>query len=390
MNNAIFLLSIEKELYVDFILKERKVILLIKKFKDEEDGKVVEFIMVLAVIAIILAFTLPKTHFLAKLGYKEKVEVGVDASLKEADPNADTKTPAPPVSTQTTEEKYSLGGGLIAFMMTPTITASKPPPYYYNESDKLSFKANFEGTLHGYEAEKPYTCKWKGYVGYNGNSCDPRVNTVIPIGGNSLSVTMCDARGVCGTTDQLFVTTYKDPLLIMHESWKNYVMSGASGQWKYDKNSNIIYTTQNVDWSGFWNPDDINLQDYDLSFKMMASSPDTDDDTIGLTFRMTDERNFYFFGMDNRNSNGGAVHSGLYKYVNGKRTLLVDLMPLRWERNVWNDVRIKVTGTVIEVWLDGNKIAEKVDTSHEKGGYGPFTVSQAYGKFKDLTVEVTK
>ncbi|PGK52454.1 hypothetical protein CN918_32230 [Priestia megaterium] len=299
------------------------------------------------------------------------------------------QTDEPPPSTSTsgydaiTDESQQYNG----VMAPPKIDISpESTEYFYSVNDAVDVKA-LPIETGSYKPKEPLFCKWEGIKGYTGTSCTPNAKAKLDVGNNYIKVKMCDARKACAEEERKIFLGYRDPFLVMHEEWDNYVLSGASGDWKYDSTNKIIYSTKNVDWSGYWNTKDANLTNYEVSFKMRVSSPDTDDDSIGFTFRMKDSKNFYFFTLDNRDSNGGtSYHSGLYKSVDGVKTRLVNLMPAKWIRNQWNDVNIRAEDSHIQVWLDGKLVADVIDTSNPKGGYGPFSLSQAYAQYKDLKI----
>lgn len=183
----------------------------------------------------------------------------------------------------------------------------------------------------------------------------------------------------------------ESPLKNMFENWQNYIRNGgASGEWKYDASKNWIYSTQNVGWTGFYNPEDVVLKNYTISFDMAQTPKVSDDDNLGMTFRMKDLNNMYFLTFDNRTVNNGNIKSGLYKILNGKQTLLVDLMPMKWEPNVWDTFKIEARGNEIRVWKNGSLIVNYTDKTNPilDGAYGPFTVSQANGAFKNIVMDV--
>jgi hypothetical protein len=200
-----------------------------------------------------------------------------------------------------------------------------------------------------------------------------------------------------GAASGWFTKTFdtKEPIKAMFEEWQNYIITGASGQWKYDEITKTIYSTQNVDWTGYWNPVDRALKDYKLTFKM-GVTPANDDDVVGMGIRMQDTKNMYLVTVDKYYptlTNGvGGYHSGLYKIVNGSPRLLVDFKPLSWQPNQFMNVEIRTQGNRITVLIDGVKWADYTDASspYLSGAYGPMTISQANGVFKDLGISQIK
>lgn len=354
---------------------------MLKRFMKEKNGQASTMIIVLAVVVgIALAFF--GYLKLTSQSQIENSEQGVDYVLEKVD------TP-PTMGTGKVGDgarKAIADGSSRKYyaMAAPKIKVSPDIAFhYYGVNEVVDIQAiPQEGN--GYTPKAHFACEWAG-IEYTGDSCNLK-NVRLKVGENEIKVTLCDARKACADAAKTISVEYRDPMLIMHEEWSNYVVSGASGEWKYDEASKTIHSTKNVNWTGYWNPDDKELTDYTLTFKMAVTKNSGDDDAIGFTFRQTDNKNFYFLSLDNRTVNGGAVHSGIYKDVNGKRTRLVDLIPLKWETGKWINVKIQVEGTIIMVWIDGEMVTRIDDSSHKKGGYGPFSYSQAYAGYKDLQI----
>lgn len=357
-------------------------ICMFRRFLKNKNGDVAMYIVVIAII-LIIGYKFFSFLKLSNTSQTEDVVVdGVDYVLenKKEKPNiGNGETGAGSIAISDETQRIN------DVMKPPKIIISpESEEYFYSYNDTVKIKAEaVKGNA--YIPKNPLSCKWRG-VNYDGKACEIPQDVKLKVGDNIISVTLCDVRKACATSERKIRLGYKDPMLIIHEEWNNYVVNSESGDWKYDKTTNTIHSTKNVNWSGYWNPADKELTNYDLSFKMQVTSPDGDDDTIGFTFRMQDTNNFYFLAVDNRDVNGGAIHSGLYKHVNGKRTLVKDLMPLQWKRNQWMDVRIKVTNNHIESWIGGTKVVDVYDNSFSKGGYGPFSYSQAYARYKDLKI----
>lgn len=363
-------------------------------FKKDERGNVVMYIVVLAVVMLGLAAFSPQGKFYIKYWFEEKASSNQDKAMETMDGTAGTSAPGSSIGS---------GGGLVSLppqgeqvsgiLNPPTITVGpNNGPYTFSYNDNLTMKASANGAKH-YVPKEPFVCKWEGFGTYSGSSCEPPSAEKFPLGRTTVKVTMCDQRKACASATKIIDVDYQDPLLTMHTTWTNYIQNGgASGQWQYDAASKTIYTTQNVNWTGYWNPADKTLQDYILRFKMTVD-PLNDDDVIGMTFRMKDTNNLYLLTVDRywEVGNGvGGYHSGLYKLVNGTKTQLADFKPLYWKAGKYMDVEISAIGNHIKVTIDGKVYADITDNSHLNGAYGPMTWSQAYGKFKDLSIEAIK
>lgn len=83
------------------------------------------------------------------------------------------------------------------------------------------------------------------------------------------------------------------------DSWVNYpnssLGSGYNAGWKYNTEENYMNTTQNVGWTGFYNPDIDNLTTGKFAFEMCDGNFDPCGFTWGLTRTGTDEDPVYSF-----------------------------------------------------------------------------------------------
>lgn len=199
------------------------------------------------------------------------------------------------------------------------------------------------------------------------------------------------ARDPYGATSPWAEYTFEtiSPLKAIFENWDNYIRTGGqSGQWKYDEVKDEIYSTQNVGWTGFWNPQDTVLQNYRISFEM-GVMPATDNDNIGMTFRMKDLKNMYFFVLDQGNESH-VVPTGLYKITNGTVTPLVQQKSFKWTANKWYPITIEVRGNNIKIYHGNELIIDYTDNNSPflNGAYGPFTDSQANAHFRNLIMDI--
>lgn len=358
-----------------------------RRFIKDKEASVVEWIILLAIIAVVVFMTSPKLRFYVMYWYEDKFVENVDLALDMEEDEGET----PLVPEEVTAFPVPKNDQVKGILKEPTILLSPSGPYIYHYNHSIKLEAKDNGGNH-YNIKEPLYCDWSGYVGYTGHSCTPDVTSEFSVGKHVVSVLMCDARGACGSTNVDFNVVYQDPLLTIHTEWDNYIKTGStSGQWQYDDATNQIYSTKNVGWTGYYNPEDKELKDYHFKFKMGVFD-NFDDDAIGWSFRIKDMSNMYYVSIDNREYNGGVGghHSGLYKLQNGVRTQLVGFGDLKWEHDEWMDVEIKAIDDRIIVILDGEKVADYSDHTDPllKGAYGPHTVSQANGYFKDLEVDV--
>ena len=179
------------------------------------------------------------------------------------------------------------------------------------------------------------------------------------------------------------------PLKAIFENWDNYIKTNSQyGEWRYDEVKDQIYSTKNVGWTGFWNPQDVVLQNYRISFEM-GVMPAHDNDNIGMSFRMQDLNNMYFFVLDQGNESH-VYPTGLYKVENGKVISLVDYRSFKWTANKWYPITIELVGNNIKIYHGSQLIINYTDNNKPflSGAYGPFTISQQNANFRNLIMDV--
>jgi len=354
-----------------------------KLFLKEQNGAVIHWIIVLAVVAVIVAFYGPKTQFYAKY-WSDRGSSNQEKGIY------GTSSGSGGGSSTSPGTRYYVPGGVDGILNRPLIKTTPDGPYYFNFTNELSFQAISTGA-DNYEPTEPYTCEWEGYGNYSGTSCSPSDKAIFELGDHTIKVRICDDKGACSSSSQKF-TVMQEPLASQIQRWQNYVKTGGqSGLWKYSVDNEEIYSTQNVGWTGFWNPADSNLKNYELKFKM-AVKPSNDDDALGMTFRTKDLNNMYIFSVDERSMNGGVSShaSGLYKLRNGSLVRLVDLKPLKWVGDTYDQYTIRVDGNRIRIWKSDTQIVDYTDTNnpHLTGAWGPFSISQANARFKDIDLSI--
>ena len=177
--------------------------------------------------------------------------------------------------------------------------------------------------------------------------------------------------------------------------WTNY--PSAVGQWQFNTQTGEIYSTVNTSWTGYWEERE-SISDVDFTCDL-GQFRDSDDDNIGITFRMnlegpsTDLRSYTYYAYIT--DGGGLIPTGLYKNIrNSQGTYYYGnyVIPLQTEsfirgRDQWYNVQVKMTGDHIEVFRDGVKVIDYVDPDPlPAGGYGVFAWSQRYSYFKNIGI----
>jgi len=135
---------------------------------------------------------------------------------------------------------------------------------------------------------------------------------------------------------------------------------------------------------------DFTAANVDLSVRFKPLSGEVDQ-AAGLVWRFEDEDNYYIV-----RANALEDNVVLYKVENGRRSDL----PLKGEGRTygkpaevpngqWSTLRVVVTGSLFEVYLDGNKLYEVEDSTFENAGkVGLWTKADSVTLFDDLTVTV--
>jgi hypothetical protein len=106
------------------------------------------------------------------------------------------------------------------------------------------------------------------------------------------------------------------------------------------------FTTGDVAWT-----------DYELQVRMLSQ----DDDAFGVMFRYQDADNYYRFSMDRQ-----RAYRRLTKTVNGVTTVLAE-DGVAYETNRWYEVRARVEGSRIRVYLDGVLLFDVTDSALNSG-----------------------
>jgi hypothetical protein len=116
--------------------------------------------------------------------------------------------------------------------------------------------------------------------------------------------------------------------------------------------------------------------DYRAKFRLRS----TDDDTLGVMFRVRDADNYYRFSWDKQ-----LNQRRLVKKAGGVYTLLAaDNVPYVMGQN--HQVEIVAQGGLLEVWVDGARIVQVSDTSHAQGTIAFYTWQNNAAFFDNLQV----
>jgi hypothetical protein len=173
--------------------------------------------------------------------------------------------------------------------------------------------------------------------------------------------------------------------------------SGAPGEWKVTADvsapsqTNVLAQTS-ADKTSYRFPlaiaDEGSFRDLDLSVRFKPISGRVDQ-AAGLVWRLKDANNYYIV-----RANALEGNVVLYKVQSGKRTDL----PLKGEGRTygkkssvpsgqWSELRVVATGSLFEVFLNGQKLYEVEDgTFPDAGKIGLWTKADSITHFDDLRV----
>ncbi len=150
---------------------------------------------------------------------------------------------------------------------------------------------------------------------------------------------------------------------------KNGVLADTSNIFSWDeaKSGTVIHTQEGSEWT-----------DYDFSVDMLS----TDNDIVGLVFRYVDSSNYYTFSMDSQRN-----LLELKKTFNGVVTTIAENDTTAYEKNRVYHLRIRVRGSEISVYRDGELILEASDADIETGGVGMYTWANQGSFFDNMLVQ---
>lgn len=128
---------------------------------------------------------------------------------------------------------------------------------------------------------------------------------------------------------------------------------------------------------------DAQARDVDLSVALRANGGEIDQGG-GLVWRARDGENYYIGRWNPLEDN-----LRLYEVVGGRRQQLASARAAL-DAGQWHTLRVRMAGTRIECWLDGELLLESSDdTFFQAGRVGLWTKADAQTSFDDLTLRPT-
>jgi murein DD-endopeptidase MepM/ murein hydrolase activator NlpD len=149
--------------------------------------------------------------------------------------------------------------------------------------------------------------------------------------------------------------------------------------------SGVLYQTSNIyggDGTGlamrgtFALAGQSSWSNYTVSVRMQS----TDNDAIGLMFGYRDANNYYRFSMDQQRS-----YRRLIKMVNGTPVLLA-ADAVAYQQGRWYDVQARMSGGIVEIWLDGQLLFRVNDATFTAGKIALYSWCNIGAQFDDVTV----
>ncbi|MEM7480682.1 MAG: carboxypeptidase regulatory-like domain-containing protein [Acidobacteriota bacterium] len=139
--------------------------------------------------------------------------------------------------------------------------------------------------------------------------------------------------------------------------------------------SNI--NTSGATWGTYllWG-EELPVADYRLAVRMNSN----DDDSIGVMFRYVDANNYYRFRWGSQ-----TPGQWLERIEDGQVTLLAS-SSVPYRSSVWYWVEVDVSGSAIEVRIDGTTALTATDTSHSFGRVALYSAGNDGSVFDDLIV----
>ncbi len=228
--------------------------------------------------------------------------------------------------------------------------------------------------------------------------------------------------------DVVDVGTVDIEMKIVYDSWINYpdakFGTAYNAGWSYNAEEEYMNTTQNVGWTGFYNPEITNFTEGKISFDMKNANFDPCGFTWGMKVGGTEEDPVYSFyayeeceysgnwsiayisewhpSMNGYSHRGPLYHGtidatdGTYDH-SGKNAAAIgysDGTVLAYGeldkslKSTWHTVELLIEEKNVTVSINGEELT-KVDADVVSGSFGPCAVSNPDAYFSNLTVTTT-
>lgn len=242
------------------------------------------------------------------------------------------------------------------------------------------------------------------------------------------AITMAFSTPVLTFADVVDTETVDIEMKIVYDSWINYpdakFGTAYNAGWSYDAKEGYMNTTQNVGWTGFYNPEITNFTEGRISFDMKNANFDPCGFTWGMKVGGTEEDPVYSFyayeeceysrrwsiayisewhpALDSYSHRGPLYHGtidakdGTYDHSgkNAKAIGYSDGTVLAYGEldssldSTWHTVELQIEEKNVTVSINGEELT-KIDADVVSGSFGPCAVSNPDAYFSNLTVTST-
>jgi hypothetical protein len=163
--------------------------------------------------------------------------------------------------------------------------------------------------------------------------------------------------------------------------WRNVGMAGGKGDLRADLSANPFSYHCQADGPALATAGDWFWDSYDAQVAARAAA---DGGAIGLAFYVQDARNYYLLAVSDHQSTSSAQQQ-LVRVVDGQPTLL-GANTGGYVKNVWYELRVRVSNGLIEGYVDGKLRLSAYDNTFGQGKAGLWARDVAAAWFDDVKV----
>jgi hypothetical protein len=224
--------------------------------------------------------------------------------------------------------------------------------------------------------------------------------------------------------NNVYAVTGVDYVLSTWNNYPNINHPNFDGGWGV--RGDVLYTSNNIHWTGFWNEREKNATDRVMEFQLRLTG--SHQDPFGWTFRHREisPGTFSFYAVEispyyneltlakvtswkpstSDPVHGGPVYHGIISSADGYYTnstyrqsgyagalsscsgSILQRVSIPFSYGTWYNMKIDVTGNRIRVWYNGQLKIDYTDNNNPltHGGYGPYTASQYLAEFREIYI----
>lgn len=234
----------------------------------------------------------------------------------------------------------------------------------------------------------------------------------------------CILLSILMLNNTVFANTGVDYVLSTWNNYPNINHPNFDGGWGV--RGDVLYTSKNIHWTGFWNEKEKNATDRVMEFQLRLTGSHRD--PFGWTFRHREisPGTFSFYAVEisprydeltlakvtswkpstSDPVHGGPVYHGIISSADGYYTnssyrksgfagalsncsgSILQRVSIPFDYGTWYSMKIDVTGNRIRVWYNGQLKIDYTDNNNPltHGGYGPYTASQYQAEFREIYI----